>query len=381
MMPQWMRCFVLIALVTGQMPSRDASLSAALAELAQGRVLESIQQFKQIVRSDPTNGPAYFYLSTLYTEMKEYAFAERYLRRAMELSPNKGEHYYQLGLIRFRQEQWRPALELFRQALEIGFGRNGAQVWRSIGDVQLELFDRDAALQAYTEALRIQPGDSRTRLALGRFYLEQGEPGRAEEHLRAVLETDPSLHAAHSLMGRAYQQSGDLQSAVTVLREALDKDPADQESRYALGRAFLAMGRADEGTAELDKYQRIRQQVAGAESHYKSGLSSLERGKLSEAEESLREAVRLAPEYGPSLHSLGTLLLDRGSPQEASVFLERSVQVNPLIAATWYSLGAAYFKSGRLTEALEAAKRAIALNEDDPQYQQLFREIEGRVRR
>src|SRR5436190_15457621 len=122
MMPEW-RCFALIALIAlmpGQMPSRDASLSAALAELDKGRVLESIQQFKQIVRSDPTNGPAYFYLSTIYTELREYAFAERYLRRAMELSPNQGQHYYQLGVIRFRQEQWRPALGLFRQALEIG---------------------------------------------------------------------------------------------------------------------------------------------------------------------------------------------------------------------------------------------------------------------
>jgi tetratricopeptide (TPR) repeat protein len=381
MMSEWMRWFALIALMAVQMPSRDASLSAALAELDKGHVLESIQQFKQIVRSDPTNGPAYFYLSTLYTELKEFAFAERYLQRAMELSPNQGEHYYQLGLIRFRRQQWRPALESFKKALEIGFKRNPAPVWRSIGDVQLELFDRDSALQAYTEALRNQPGDSRTLLALGRFYLDRGEPDRAAEHLRAALKTDPSLRAAHPLLGRAYQQSGDLQSAVTLLREAVDTDPADQDSRYTLGRTLLAIGRADEGRAELDKYERIRQQVAGADSNYKSALSSIAEGKLSEAEESLREAVRLAPAYGPALQSLGALLLDRGSPEKALGFLERSVQVNPLNAATWGSLGNAYFKTGRLNEALEAAKRAVALNDDDPQYQRLLREIEGRVRR
>src|SRR5438132_13743140 len=105
--PMW-RFVILIALAAAQMSSRDSSLSAALAELDKGHVLESIQQFKQIVRSDPANGPAYFYLSTLYTEMKEYAFAERYLQRAMEVGPNQGAHYYQLGLIRYRQKQWRP---------------------------------------------------------------------------------------------------------------------------------------------------------------------------------------------------------------------------------------------------------------------------------
>src|SRR6185369_95710 len=147
-MNQAMRGLALIALLAGQMATRDGALSAALDDLQKGRVLESIQQFKQIVRDDPMNARAWFYLATVYTELREYVYAERYLQRAMDLTPSQGEYYYQLGLIRFRQQQWRPALEYFRQALKIGFGRNEAPVWRSIGDVQLELFDRDGALQA-----------------------------------------------------------------------------------------------------------------------------------------------------------------------------------------------------------------------------------------
>src|SRR5439155_23959399 len=83
-------CLPLIALLAGQMSSRDPSLSSALAEMDKGRILQSIAQFKQIIRSEPANGPAYFYLSTLYTEMKELDVAERYLRRAMQANPNQG---------------------------------------------------------------------------------------------------------------------------------------------------------------------------------------------------------------------------------------------------------------------------------------------------
>ena len=49
-----------IALVAPQMPSRDASISSALAQLNNGRIFESIDEFKEIVRLDPANGPAYF---------------------------------------------------------------------------------------------------------------------------------------------------------------------------------------------------------------------------------------------------------------------------------------------------------------------------------
>src|SRR5215831_2147145 len=245
-----------------QMPSPDASISSALAELNKGRVLESIEQFKKILRSDPANDRAYFYLSTLYTEMNELEVAERYVRRAMDVNPGQGVHLHQLGLIRFRQKQWRPALMFFKQALEAGVGNNEAAVWRSIGDVQVELFDRDAALQAYETALRIQPQDARTRLALGRFNLERSEPERAIPHLSAALEIDPMLRAAYPALGRAYRQTGDLESGIMILKKALDIDPADQESRYALGQVLGAMGRVDEGRMELEKYQRIDQQVS-----------------------------------------------------------------------------------------------------------------------
>ncbi len=373
-----MRCFPLIALLVVQMPSGDAPLSSALAELNKGRVLEGIERLRQVLQSDPANGPAYFYLSTLYTELRQYDVAERYLQRAMDVSPKRGVYYHQLGLIRYRQQQWRPALQFFKQALEFGAGSYEAAVWRSIGDVQVELFDREAALQAYETALRIQPNDAPTRLALGRFYLERSKPDQAIQHLRAALEIDPMLRAAYPVLGRAYRQTGNLPAAQAILRKAVEANPSDQESRYALGQVFLAMGRADEGKKELDTYEEIRQQVAAANNNYEAALSHIEAGRFSEAEMLLRETVRLAPRYGPALHSLGTLLLDRGSPEKASDLLKRAVEETPLNAESWFSLGSAYFKSGKLAEALEAAKRAIVLNEEDGRYQQLLNEIRKR---
>jgi tetratricopeptide (TPR) repeat protein len=299
----------------------------------------------------------------------------------MDINPRQSAHYHQLGLIRYRQKQWRPALELFKQALDLGAGRNEATVWRSIGDVQVELFDREAALQAYETALRIDAKDERTRLALGRFYHERSEPSLAVMHLRAALETNPSLRAAYPLLGRAYRQTGDLPSAVAILKKAVETDAADQESRYALGQVLLAMGRADEGRTELDKYETVRQQVATANAKYEAALSRLEAGQVAEAEQLLREAVRLAPMYGPGLHSLGTLLLDRGSADKAAEMLKRAVEANPLNAASWFGLGSAYFKTGKLADALQAAKRAIALREDDPEYQRLLSQIQAKTKR
>jgi tetratricopeptide (TPR) repeat protein len=378
MMLQLLWRYFLLFAIAGQMASQpNAAISAALADLDNGRVLESVQQLRRILQSDPTNGPACFYLSTIYTEMKEYDVAERLVRRAIEVNSKQGPLYYQLGLIRYRQKQFRSALELYHQALEMPSG-NDATVWRSIGDVQLELFDRDAAFQAYTEALRIQPQDARTHLALGRFYQEKGEPGPAIDHLVVAIHNDPRLRAAYPILGRAYQQSREFGSAASLLKQAVDADPSDQESRYALGRVLIAMGRTDEGREQLEKYESIRQQVASAEGRYQTALSRIDEGKFSEAEMLLRETVQLAPKYGPALHSLGRLLLDRGSPENAVPILERAAEVTPLNADSWFDLGTAYFKTGKPAQALEAADRAVALKDDDEQYQRLIRQIKGK---
>lgn len=358
----------------------NGAVSSALADLNKGRVLESIQQLKRILKSDPANEPANFYLSTIYTELKEYDVAERYVRRAMETRPKQGPHYFQLGVIRYRQKRFPAALDFYHQALEMGSG-NDARVWRGIGDAQLEIFDRDAALQAYTEALRIQPDDARTRLALGRFYLDRGDPAAAIDHLTVAIHNDPALHAAYPVLGRAYQQSGQLDAAVSILEQAVRADPSDQESRYALGRVLIAMGRADEGREQLEKYDSIRRQVTGAEHSYETALSRLDEGQSPEAEMLLREAIRLAPNYGPALQSLGTLLIDRGSPEIARPFLEHAAEVTPLNADIWFGLATAYFRTGKLAQALEAANRAVVLKEDDDRYQRLLNQIQEKVRK
>jgi superkiller protein 3 len=372
---------MLTAFATTQIASRDVSLSSALAELGAGHVLESIQQLKQVVRTDPANDSACFYLSSLYNQLNEYNVAERYIQRALDINPKQGAYYHQLGLIRYRQKQWRAALDLFKKASEIGSGNKTAAVWKSIGDAQLELFDRDAALEAYMKALQVQPHDAQTHVALGRFYLDRGEPAPAIEHLLAAREADSSLREPFPLLARAYRQSGNLSSAETTLKTLLETNPSDQESRYELGRTLIAMGRIDEGREELEKYDRIRQQVATADSTYKTGLSRLDAGRYSEAEKLFRDVVQLAPTYGPALHSLGALLLDRGSPDKAVPFLNRAVEANPLNAEDWYSLASAYSKMGRMAEALEPAKRAVVLNEDDKQYQRLLDEIQERIKK
>ncbi len=94
-------------------------------------------------------------------------------------------------------------------------------------------------------------------------------------------------------------------------------------------------------------------------------------GKNRDAEEVLREAVRLQPAWGQAHYSLGLLLAeDRKRLPEAIRSLERAAGYwtdNPRIP---YNLGIAYWQSENFDQAIKALKQALEMQPDNPEFVQ-----------
>src|SRR5688572_3868763 len=170
--------------------SPSTATAAAVAEINKGNLFEGVRLLKEITRIEPSSAPAYFYLSSLYTGIGRYDTAYRYLLTAMKANPGQGAYYHQLGVLR-RHEGCRPeAMAAFQQALRLGMGKDEVTVWRHVGEVQADLLAWNEAIEAYGNALRLDPNDARSHLALGRFYLDRNEAERAILELRSALKTD-----------------------------------------------------------------------------------------------------------------------------------------------------------------------------------------------
>ena len=351
---------------------RDAALSRAMEALSQGRVFEAIAGLREIVGQDPSYRPAYFYLATLYTEMGQYERAGGYLERARVSDPDQGWYHYQEGVIRFRQRNWKGALAALEHALELGMAGNEADAWRYIGEVQIELFDWDRAVEAYENAIRIQPEDPMTRLAIGNIHLDRNEPEPAGREFRRAIEIQPSLSEAHAALGRLHSHLGNLSEAVETFRRALELDPSNQESRYGLGRALLAAGDTAEGQRLFEEYRQIDETVTRADSMFDSAIDLIDAGNLETARTLLEEVRILAPTFSRGLHALGFVLTNLGAAERAAPILEEAIRINPLASATYLDLGAAYIMTGRYVEALDTTRRAIVLDDENPlSYRQL----------
>ena len=81
------------------------------------------------------------------------------------------------------------------------------------------------AAQALAPVLAAEPGNAGVRLALARAYFHTAQLGRAEEHLRWLVDRDPTDHYAHHVLGRTLQRRGRFEQALSHLRIAAALHP------------------------------------------------------------------------------------------------------------------------------------------------------------
>ena len=171
-------------------------------------------------------------------------------------------------------------------------------------------------------------------------------------------------------------------TALEHWREAVRVDPEHARANRLLGLALVARNRATEAKPHLEK--ALREEPPDARIHAALARLAGAGGRLREAVEHFREALRLDPGLTSARNDLAWLLATAAdpslrSPKEAVRLAEDlGSATGPPSANELDTLAAAYAAAGRYEDAVRAARRALALaQQQDPR---LARQIESRVR-
>jgi tetratricopeptide (TPR) repeat protein len=92
------------------------------------------------------------------------------------------------------------------------------------------------------------------------------------------------------------------------------------------------------------------------------GAVQIKLNRLEDAEQSLRQAVRLAPTFAKPHEDLGLVLLSLKRPAEAADVLRNAVRLDPELELAWVNLGKALAMLGFGKEADEAFEKSFSLN-------------------
>ena len=127
-----------------------------------------------------------------------------------------------------------------------------------------------------------------------------------------------------------------------------------------LAERYRNEGRALEAEGLCRKVLEVKPHLP--ESVHLLGLIAHQNGKLGEAIEHLRRAVKLGPQVALYHANLGEMLRLAGRPKLAAEAARRAIAIEPNLTSAWSNLGVALYELKDYEEAARAQRKAIATN-------------------
>jgi Tfp pilus assembly protein PilF len=304
--------------------------SRGFAALQRKEYPAALAALRQAQELDPRDVTVLDRLAFLHGLLGERGEAERLLRRALEVDPERLSTVLALTelllLPPVAAEGLGEVATLAAKARQLGGNRPEIvtlQARAAAASGQL-----DEAERFYRQAVALAPANATLALAFGDFLRERGRDELALEQYRRVAAGDPQFELA--------------------ARRSFELE-VEREARH------FGLQRADERVPEraVQLYERARQQAAA--------------GQLAEAERAAREALRVAPGYGLARVELARLQEGRGDRPgaEQSYLLALALDSGRLEAyAGLVELYLATPTDGRAAQAALLAERALSQQPD-----------------
>ncbi len=279
--------------------------------------------------------------------------AETQFRQVLERNPEDARAHYGMALVAADRQDWQTSQTHLLRCLGNPFAQQKACV-------QLAFVSQCLSDSANAEKYRQQAD----RLPPDRDW---SDPYVTEYLAWAVTKRNRYRHA------ESLEASGQLQEAASVVRPMIREYPDDYLALWLLGKILGELG--DSREAEQALRQALRLAPDKVQVHYSLGLVLLTQAAeveqkgdkaraqrlYQEAAERSREALKLKSDYGFAHMTLGLALKGLGKRADALKSLREAVRCNPEHAQMHYYLGDLLAEEERKDEAREQLEQALSM--------------------
>ncbi len=198
-----------------------------------------------------------------------------------------------------------------------------------MGQLHRRAGDLGAAIDAYSRAAELAPGNPEAHFRLGRSLQSAGRFDDADRELQRVVYLRPGYWPDHHWLAELYQIQGRYDAAANQYRRVIELAPDHDAGYLNLGGVYLAQGRTDD------------------------------------AREAFETALRVLPEDNYiALANLGAIYFEESRFADAAEMFERALAMDDTNSWVWGNLGFAYKNAGDTERAQDPLRRAVELAED-----------------
>lgn len=277
------------------------------------------------------------------------------MKQAAAEAPRNGEWQDELGAIYAQQRDWIHAQQAFSAALRIDPGL--AMAHFHLG-VTLEAEQQPGALQELRRAYDLAPGNAAIALELGQMLAAAGNDQDALPVLRRAVALNPGSTAAAYQLGLVLQRTNQVDEAIPLLEKAA-ADAANPDALTNLGMALCQAQRATDAVPLLERAISLAPQNPTA--HENLAAAYIQLSRFDDAVTQLRAALELTPD-APQLHyNLGLALKMKDDDADAIPEFQKAETLAPSSPEAPYALGLLYLQAGRYADAARELNASLRL--------------------
>ena len=301
----------------------DASFNLALGQiyLAKNSYSAAIPAFQNVVRLDPNNADAYYYLAAAYQSSGDYK--NQQINAAQAVKGNTkflNESYFLLGDGAQKSKDYPSAIEAYRKSLSAN--PNNRLIYHNLSDIYRIQNQFAAATEIAKKGIEFFPADANLYLDLSRYYSLGDQSALAIGAAQQAVRLMPEKSVSYASLCRAYYEDKQFQAALEACKSALKLNSDDGEANVYLGFTNLSLDKSDTANEFFAKA------VSG-----------------------LKDYTMKNPEYSDGFYLLGNAYYYAKQPENAIEAYSKSLQLNPLFTKARFNLGLAYFVNGNVTAA------------------------------
>lgn len=344
--------------------SSQTLLSEAKSSLKSGDKKAAVIQLKSAIQKDEDNAEARFELAKIQITQRDFASAEKELRRARKAGLDADKVNPLLAHTLLMLGEFQRVLDEIPSPVAGSPTEVSYLVARA--NAHLGLKQPDEAHKNLDRAFQVAPADAALQLAKARLSVFEKKNDEAAEQIDNAIASEPGNLEAWLFKGDMLRVLGKTQGAKAAYQNALKIDPQHPGARLVLADIALNENRLDEARREVEKV--LADNPNNLLAHYTQALIDYHEKKYTVAREHLAKVLNSAPTYLPALLLNGSIEYALGNLVTAEAYLNKVVKVAPnhlpavrLLAASQLRLGRTNEASLTLAPALKAAPQDVGV--------------------
>lgn len=261
----------------------------------------------------------------------------------MDASPHdiwgrfKGEAYFSIGMIHFRQDQPIQAANKFREAIQYNPGE-----------------------EKYGTAIEMVRNNHYSE---GHKKIRRKDLSGAKVEYEKCVAVDPTFAPGYYQLAYIAKKDGDYAAAESYYRDAVTSDPTHFKSWYGLGNLYSRQGKNDQAIKSLN--QSIAINASYEKAYYSLGKVYESQKNLNLAISNLKKAIEIDKSYALAYELLGKIYIDQ-EKYDSAIALLGGLKGPTVTDKTAYALAQAHNSKGNYSAALTAASTSLSKAKKKP---------------